>query len=157
VQVAELPARNAQQVAAEANLAAAEAEAEKARLDLADRTVEAAVAGSVERVYFAPGEMVPAGAPVVSIRPAGELTAHFFVDETARATLALGAHVAVLCDGCPGDLTAEITWMASDPQTTPPVIYSREERARLVFLAKARLVDPGTLLPGQPVTIRPTP
>jgi HlyD family secretion protein len=157
VQVAELPARNAQQVAAEANLAAAEAEAEKARLDLADRTVKAAVAGTVEQVYFAPGEMVPAGTPVVSIRPAGALLTHFFVDETARATLALGEEVTVSCDGCPDGLTAEITWMASDPQTTPPVIYSREERSRLVYLAKAQLADPGTLLPGQPVTVRPAP
>lgn len=157
MQVAELPARSAQQVAAEANLAAAEAEAEKARLDLADRTVVAAVAGMVERVYFAPGEMVPAGTPVVSIRPAGELTAHFFVDETARTTLALGQEVAVTCDGCPEGLTAKVTWMASGPQTTPPVIYSREERSRLVYLAKAELTDPGRLLPGQPVTVRPAP
>lgn len=154
VRVAELPARNAQQVAAEANLAAAEADAGRAALDLKERRVMAPVGGTVDRVFYAPGEIVMAGAPFVSILPAGALTARFFVPEVERSALAVGQVVSVDCDSC-APLTATVTHLASAPQTTPPVIYSREERSRLVYLAEARLDSPGTLRPGQPVTVVP--
>lgn len=152
VGVAELPARNAQQVAAEANLTAAEADARRAALDLADRQTLAPAAGVVDRLFYSVGEMAAAGAPVASILPAGALKARFFVPEPDRAALAVGATVAVSCDGCTA-MTARITYLAREPQTTPPVIYSREERGRLVYLVEAELDAPGTLQPGQPVTV----
>lgn len=152
VGVAELPARNAQQVAAEANLTAAEADARRAALDLADRQTLAPAAGVVDRLFYSVGEMAAAGAPVASLLPTGALKARFFVPEPDRAALAVGATVAVSCDGCTA-MTARITYLAREPQTTPPVIYSREERGRLVYLVEAELDAPGTLQPGQPVTV----
>ncbi|KKB85036.1 hypothetical protein VW29_07690 [Devosia limi DSM 17137] len=153
VQVAELPARNAQQVAAEANLTAAIADAEGARINLDDRTVTAPVAGVIDSIFYKVGEMVPAGSPVLSIRPDGQIKARFYVGEAARSQLGIGQAVRVACDGCAADMTARISKLAAEPQTTPPVIYSRDERARLVFLAEAVLDAPGGLLPGQPVTV----
>ena len=152
VDVAELPARNAQQVAAEANLTAAQADASRAALDLRDRQTTAPIAGVVDRLFYSPGEMAAAGTPVVSILPDGALKARFFVPEGDRAGLAVGATVSVGCDGCTG-MSARITYLAAEPQTTPPVIYSREERGRLVYLVEAELDAPGTLQPGQPVTV----
>jgi HlyD family secretion protein len=154
VNVAELPARDAQQVAAEANLAAAEADAGRAVLDLEDRQNRAPVGGTVDRLFYAMGEIATAGAPVVAILPAGALKAEFFVPEADRAALALGQVVHVTCDNC-APMTATVTRLASQPQTTPPVIYSREERGRLVYLVEAQLDMPGTLRPGQPVTVTP--
>ena len=151
--VAELPARTAQQAAAEANLAAARAEAERARLDLEDRTVRAPADGIVERIYYQAGEMAQAGAPVLALRAPAVVEVKFYVGETERSALAVGQAVAVECDGCPAELTARLTYLAAEPQTTPPVIFSREERRRLVFLAEARLEGTG-LLPGQPVSVR---
>ncbi|WP_137151009.1 HlyD family efflux transporter periplasmic adaptor subunit [Devosia sp. FKR38] len=151
VDVAELPARSAQQVAAEANLTAARADAEGAAIVLADRQTTAPVDGVVDRLYFHTGEMA-GSAPVLSILPAGALKARFFVPETARASLAIGQEVQVSCDGCTA-MAARITYLAAEPQTTPPVIYSREERGRLVYLVEATLAAPGTLQPGQPVTV----
>jgi HlyD family secretion protein len=152
LKVAELPARDEQQVGAEANLAAARADAAKARADLADRTVLAPAAGRIERLYFDPGEMAAAGTPVVAILPAGALKVKFYLPEAERQQFALGDQLAVSCDGCPAGLTATVSWFASDPQFTPPVIYSRDERQRLSFLAEARL-DEGGVHPGQPVTL----
>lgn len=152
LKVAELPARTEQQVQAEANLTAAEADAEKANADLADRTITSPAAGRIERVFFDPGEIVAAGTPVVSILPEGALKVKFYVPETARAGFALGDQVAVSCDGCPDGLTARVSYFASDPQFTPPVIYSRDERQRLSYLVEATLED-ATLHPGQPVTV----
>lgn len=157
LKVAELPARDAQQWQAEANLAAAQAEAEKARADLADRTITAPVAGRIERLYFAQGEMAGAGVPVIALLPSDALKVRFYVAEADRATFALGQEVGVTCDGCTGGLTATLSYFASDPQFTPPVIYSRDERMRLTFLAEATLADGAVLLPGQPVTIERAP
>jgi HlyD family secretion protein len=61
--------------------------------------------------------------------------------------------VEVNCDGCAGGLTATISHFASDPQFTPPIIYSRDERSRLVFLTEATLDTQSAVLPGQPVSI----
>jgi len=152
LRVTELPARDAQRQQAEANLAAAEADAEQANWSLADRTVTAPTAGRIERVFYDPGEIVGLGTPVVSIRPDGALKVKFYLPETVRAGFSLGEQVAVSCDGCTDGLTATISHFASDPQFTPPVIYSRDERNRLTFLVEATL-DAADLPPGQPVTV----
>ncbi len=130
----------------------AQADAEKANADLADRTVTSPAAGRIERVFFDAGEIVSAGTPVVSILPEGALKVKFYVPETVRAGFALGDKVVVSCDGCPDGLTATLSYFASDPQFTPPVIYSRDERQRLSFLIEATL-DGASLHPGQPVTV----
>ncbi len=153
LKVAELPARDAQQWQAEANLTAARADAEKAQSELADRTVNSPSAGRVERLYFDPGEMATAGTPVVSLLPANALKVKFYVPEAERPALSMGERMAVSCDSCPAGLEARISFFASDPQFTPPVIYSREERQRLTFLVEATLDAQSPLHPGQPVTL----
>lgn len=153
LRVAELPARDPQRVAAEATLAAAEADADKARNDLADRSVRAATDGRVERLYFSAGEMATAGTPVVALQPDDALKVKFYLAEADRPAFTLGDRLEVSCDGCAEGLVATISHFASDPQFTPPVIYSRDERARLTFLAEATLAEGARLQPGQPVTV----
>ncbi len=156
LKVAELPARDAQRLAAEANVAMARAAVEKAASELADRSVLAPAAGRIERLFFDAGEVAAAGAPVVAILPEGALKVKFYLPEAVRQSFALGDRVAVSCDGCAAGLTASVSYFAADPQFTPPVIYSRDERSRLSFLAEATL-DAGTLHPGQPVTLERLP
>jgi HlyD family secretion protein len=57
------------------------------------------------------------------------------------------------CDGCPNGLTATIDFVSPRAEFTPPVIYSRESRDRLVYLVEAR--PSVRLLPGQPVDVEP--
>lgn len=153
LKVAELPARDAQQIAAEANLAAAKADAARAQADLSDRTIVSPVGGKVERLYFDAGEMVAAGVPVLSLSGEGSLKIKFYLNEADRPDFALGEQVAVSCDGCAVGLTATVSYFASDPQFTPPIIYSRDERNRLVFLTEATLDQQNGILPGQPVNL----
>lgn len=155
LRVAELPARDPQRDAAQASLIAARADAEQARFALADRTIHAPVDGQVDRIYFAAGEIAPAGGPVLALLPEEALKVKFYVPEAERANLSLGQTVAISCDGCAAGLTAEIGSFASEPQFTPPVIYSREERERLTFLVEATLASDAVLHPGQPVTVAP--
>ena len=151
--VAELPAREEQLIAARATLTAARAEADLARSQLADMSVSAPVAGLVDKVYFVAGEVAAAGTPVVSILPPGAFKVLFFLPEADRAGFSVGGRLTLECGGCPEGASATITRMASDPQHTPPMIYSREERARLVFRAEARPEAGLDLLPGQPVSL----
>jgi HlyD family secretion protein len=43
--------------------------------------------------------------------------------------------------------------IATQAEYTPPVIYSLEERNKLVFLIQARPTRPDSLRVGQPVTV----
>jgi HlyD family secretion protein len=153
LEVTELPARDAQLANAEAMLVAAQADAERARSDLSDRTIVAPVDGLVETLFYSAGETAAAGVPVLSIIPVDALEVKFYVGETERVNLKLGDTVSVTCDGCEAPISAILTHLASQPQFTPPVIYSRDERNRMVFLAEATLMDASGLLPGQPVTV----
>ncbi|SNX67709.1 HlyD family secretion protein [Cereibacter ovatus] len=151
--VAGLPARKAERLAAEAALAQARAGAEAARVALRERALSAPLAGRIETRFREPGEVVAAGAPILSLYDPDRLFAVFFVPEAARARLRPGERLSLSCTGCVEGLTATLTELATDPQFTPPVIYSREERARLVFRAKAMVAPGAGLLPGQPVTL----
>lgn len=153
--VAALPGREDQQKAARSDYEAARANAAKATADLADRTITAPVDGRIEQTYYDLGEMASANTPVLSLLPNGALKIEFYVSETDRLKFSLGQKIAVACDGCAPGLTGKVTFLASDPQYTSPIIYSRDQRSQLVFLAEARLDDPGNILPGQPVTVSP--
>ncbi len=153
LKVQQLPARDAQQIAAEANVAAAKADAATARAALETRTVTAPADGRVERLYYKAGEVVAVGAPVAALSGAGTMKVLFYVSEADRQQFTLGQQVAVSCDGCAAGLTASISRFASDPQFTPPIIYSRDERSRLSFLTEAVMNQQNAVLPGQPVSI----
>jgi HlyD family secretion protein len=155
VSAATLAGRDAAIAAAEANVAAAEATREEARRRLAKRVVVAPADAPVEDVYFRLGETVSAGQAVLALLPDENRKVRFYVPETARAALALGDRVRIACDACAPDLVGTVTFLASEAEFTPPVIYSRDERAKLVFKVEARL-GPATRLPlGLPVDVRP--
>jgi len=151
--VAELPARGAQQLAAEAALDAARAEVDRAEAVLAERHVRATIEGVVERVYFSQGEVAGAGVPIVAILPPEALKVLFFVPEPERMDFALGNSLRIGCDGCSSGVTARLSRLAASPQYTPPIIYSSEERTRLVYRAEAVLAPGSGLMAGQPVTV----
>jgi HlyD family secretion protein len=141
--------------AATAAVEAAVAALARAEWQLAQTAVAAPEAGLVTNTFHEPGEWVAAGVPVVELLPPAKLKVRFFVPEPELAAIRLGAAVEVDCDGCP-EMTAEITYIAPEAEFTPPVIYSQETRAKLVFLVEAhpREGAPAMLHPGQPVTIR---
>jgi HlyD family secretion protein len=138
---------------AEAALRTAQARLNTSQTRLARRKVFSPVAGTVEQVYYRGGELVPAGKPIVAILPPGNLKLRFFVNEAMLPKLRIGDPVNVSCDGCDADITAKISFIARASEFTPPVIYSTEERSKLVFLIEARTATPERLRVGQPVTV----
>jgi HlyD family secretion protein len=137
-----------------AAVAAARAAYEEVTARLEKRTVAAPRGGTIEEVYFRVGEVVNSGQPVVAILPPGNLKVRFYVPEPLRAALRIGEQVSVACDGCPSGLSASVSFIAREAEYTPPVIFSREERGKLVYLVEARpLGDASRLTAGQPVTV----
>lgn len=153
---ARLPARPDQIAAAEAQAAAARAAVAQAEWRLSQRHINSPADALVDDVVRKPGEWAPASGVVVSLLPPDAVKLVLFVPETRRAGLAPGSTLSVSCDGCKPGLTARISRIASDAEYTPPVIYSRETRAKLVYRVEAQLTpDPAALHPGQPVTASP--
>jgi HlyD family secretion protein len=131
----------------------AEARLNSAKTRLGRRKVASPATGTIQQIYFRPGEMVPAGRPVVALLPPGNVKIRFFVAEALLPTISLGDTVTVRCDGCAPDLAARVSFISRTAEYTPPVIYSLEERAKLVFLIEARPQHPESLRVGQPVSV----
>jgi HlyD family secretion protein len=138
---------------AQAELRTAEARLGSAQTRLDRRSMTSPVTGTVQQVYFRPGEMVPAGRPIVTLLPPGNLKIRFFVPQSVLPQVAYGQRVTVACDGCGPDLGAKVSFISKTAEFTPPVIYSLEERAKLVFLVEALPEQPEKFRVGQPVDV----
>jgi HlyD family secretion protein len=146
----------------DAELKAAQGEVEQARAAVAQaawkveqKSVAAPVAGLAQDTYFVEGEWVPAGKPVVSLLPPGNVKARFYVPEGVLGSIAPGREITISCDGCPSTVDAKVSYVSSQAEYTPPVLYSKESRSKLMFLVEARLdaADGVKLRPGQPVDV----
>jgi HlyD family secretion protein len=87
--------------------------------------------------------------------PPANVKVRFFVPETVAGTLKPGRALSLRCDGCESAVTAQVSYISPEPEYTPPVIYSNETRAKLVFLVEARpsVQNAPKLRPGQPVAV----
>ena len=110
----------------------------------------------VQDTFFVEGEWVPAGRPVASLLPPGNVKARFYLPESALGALRIGQTVEISCDGCGAPIRATLSYVSAQAEYAPPVLYSKESRAKLVFLAEARPAPASAsgLRPGQPVDVR---
>jgi len=122
---------------------------------LRQKTVAATVDGTVTDTLFVRGEWVPAGAPVVSMLPPANVKVRFFVPEPRLGAVKVGQKVSLACDGCASPVAGQVTYIAPQAEFTPPVIYSKDSRAKLVFLVEAKpaAADAAKLHPGQPIDV----
>jgi HlyD family secretion protein len=141
---------------AEADLEAAGAKILQKSWQVAKKSVATPANGQVIETYFLPGEWVPAGQPVLSFLPDERRRIRFFVPETQLARIRLGQLVEADCDGCRSPVRAKVAFIAAQAEYTPPVIYSRETRAKLVFRVEAIPPPSETrrLHPGLPMDVR---
>ena len=138
---------------AEAALRQAKANLDWSKTRLERRTANSPVDGTIQQIYFRPGETVAPGRPVLSTLPPENLKIRFFAPETLVSRIKYGESVAVSCDACATGLTAKVTFISGSAEYTPPVIYSLEERAKLVYLIEAHPDAPDKFRVGQPVTV----
>jgi HlyD family secretion protein len=146
--------RAAELEGAETEVGAARAALAQAEWRLGQKSAVAPAAGTVQDTFFVEGEWVPAGRPVASILPPGNVKARFYVPEAALGALKVGQAVEISCDGCGTPVRAKLSYVSTQAEYAPPLLYSKESRAKLVFLAEARPEGVVSLRPGQPVDVK---
>ena len=150
-------ARRAQVTATRAQAVQAEGGEREAQVRINQLSPTAPSDARVDEVFFQQGEWVSANQPVVALLPDAKVKLRFYVPQADVARYRTGQTVRFSCDGCASGLTARISYVSPRPEFTPPVIFSRETRDRLVFLVEARPVRPAQLTPGLPVDVVPLP
>jgi HlyD family secretion protein len=149
------------QARAQRDTDAALAESQQAALDKAQWSFDqkqqfAPTNAFVQDTLYRQGEWVAAGNPVVVLLPPENLKVRFFVPETALAQIKTGRSVEVSFDGASKIYSATVNYISTQAEFTPPVIYNRENRAKLVYMIEAKFspADASDLRPGQPVDVK---
>lgn len=151
-----LPSRQDQILAQQARVDAAREALEQRQIDLNKRTLVAAAPAVVYDVISHPGEVITPGQPVLSLLPQDALKIRFFVPARRLNSVAVGQKVSLLPDGLSAPLAAEVNFISPKAEYAPPVIYSRQQRERLMFMVEAvPLVPSPALKPGLPVEVKP--
>lgn len=141
--------------AAEAAVQSQRAALDKARWSFDQKEQFAPTNAYVQDTLYRNGEWVAAGNPVVELLPPANLKVRFFVPETALARIKTGQMVSVTFDGEKRPLSAAVNYISTQAEFTPPVLYNRENRAKLVYMIEAKFAaaDALDLRPGQPVDV----
>jgi HlyD family secretion protein len=143
--------------ASAANVAALEAELKKAKWMTQQKIVSATASGLVFDIYYHPGELVPNGRAVVSLLDPLAIKIIFYCPEPLLSRIKLNQWIQAFCDNCQDPIKGKITFISPQAEYTPPIIYSNEERQKLVYRVEAQPLLKDMLLKlhsGQPVTVK---
>jgi HlyD family secretion protein len=153
---ARLGSRSDQIAATEAGARALEATLTRSDWDLAQKRLSAPQAGLVFDTLYRKGEWIAAGKPAVVLLPPQNIKVRTFVPQPLLAMIHPGDRARVTVDGTAAPVAGTVRFISPQAEYTPPVIYSRENRQKLVYLVELDF-DPATarqLHPGQPVDVR---
>ncbi len=141
--------------AAQAAVASQTAALDKAKWSFDQKQQFAPTNAFVQDTLYRQGEWVAAGNPVVMLLPPANIKVRFFVPEMLLAQIKTGQSVEVSFDGAAKKYSATVNYISTQNEFTPPVIYNRENRAKLVFMIEAKFspADAADLRPGQPVDV----
>jgi HlyD family secretion protein len=157
LETAKLGGRADAVASARAQAASARATVDRAEWHAAQMAQAAPRGGLVFDTLYREGEYVAAGRPVVALLPPEFLKARFFVPEAALASVKPGGRVRVSASGPGAPWEARVSYVSPTPEYTPPVLYNRENRTKLVFMVEAVFAGDvaRSLHPGQPVDVSP--
>ncbi len=153
LEIIQLPARSDVIDAAMREVEARKSAIVRAQTELRDRSIVAPAAGRIEIVYRRVGEIAGPNQPVLALLPPDQKRIRFFVPEPILAQIEHGGRVSLSCDNCEAGLGGEIVFVSDQAEFTPPVIFSENDRAKLVYLVEALPDDPEKFLNGQPVDV----
>ena len=150
-----MPARTDEIRAAEADARAAREVLAQSDWRLAQRAVAAPAAGLVHDTYYVVGDWVPRAARWRACCRRATSRCASTSPRPLLGRLKRGQTVNSRCDGCAAPVAATIAFIADRAEFTPPVLYSKENRAKLVYLVEAKPApaDAAKLHPGQPVDV----
>jgi membrane fusion protein YbhG len=144
-------------------------EAARAQLDQAragERALDAMLATMVVKAPFdgvvtvrhrEPGEIVPAGSPVLTVLNRDDRWVRIYVPENRLGAVRIGLAATIASDTYPGkSYPGTVSFISSEAEFTPKTVQTTEERVKLVYAVKVRVTgDPGhDLKPGMPADVR---
>ena len=155
IETAKLGGREDAVRAAQAAVASQTAALDKAKWSFDQKQQFSPTNALVHDTLYRQGEWVAAGTPVVVLLPPANLKVRFFVPETLLAKIKIGQTVQVSFDGAAKNYSATVNYISTQAEFTPPVLYNRENRAKLVYMIEAKFspADSADLRPGQPVDV----
>lgn len=141
--------------AAEAQLAGAKAERDRAKTNLADTTLQAPDAGTILTRAAEPGAIVQSGATIFTLTIDRPIRVRAYVAEPDLGLIAPGMTVLVSTDGNSKVYRGVIGFISPTAEFTPRTVQTEQLRADLVYRLRINVTDPDDRLrQGQPVTVR---
>jgi len=136
-------------------VSAAAAAVKQAEWALLQKSIRAPVDAEVFDTLYQLGEFVAISSPVLVLLPPDKIKIIFYVPEAVFHQIKIGNLIAVSCDGCKKDYLAKINFISPSAEYTPPVIFSKDSRDKLVFRIEAKpdIKEAIELHPGQPVDV----
>ena len=156
LETAKLGAREDAVHAAQAVVESQQAALDKAKWSFDQKQQFAPTNAFVQDTLYRQGEWIAAGNPIVVLLPPENLKVRFFVPQEILPKIKTGQTVNVSFDGAAHLYSATISYISTQVEFTPPVIYNRENRAKLVFMIEAKFspADAVDVRPGQPVDVK---
>lgn len=131
-----------------------EAEAALAQADtrLGYATLTAPLSGLVLAKHAEPGELLAAGAPIVTIGNIADTWLRAYIPETELGRVKVGQPVLIKVDTYPGkSFRGTVSFISPEAEFTPKNVQTEKERVKLVYRIKVTVPNPQMeLKPGMP-------
>ena len=136
-----------------------------AQTDAMLRAADAALANAVVVAPFAgvvtvrdrePGEVVGAGAPVLTVTNLGDRWVRLYIRENVVGAVHVGQQATITSDTYPNKTyTGTVSFISSEAEFTPRNVQTAEERVKLVYAVKVRITGDVAveLKPGMPADV----
>jgi len=142
--------------AEEANVIGSAALVKASQWAVEQKTIYSPVDARVFDNSYEVGEFVEPGQPVYVLLPRNAIKVIFFVPEQYLSLMHIGKNISFSCDSCSQKYITAISFISPNAEYTPPVIFSKDSRDKLVYrieaLIKPEVSDKFNV--GQPVDVQ---
>jgi len=124
---------------------------------IADAHIVNPIKGTVLTKYAEPDEITTFGKPIYKIADLSTLDLRVYLGGTQLPYIKIGQKVDVQYDkdeNTNNSIQGIVTWISETAEFTPKTIQTKEERVNLVYAAKVRVKNDGSLKIGMPGEIR---
>ncbi len=137
---AAVKATSAQRDQALSAIRKAQAEVERIQSILQDLVLVSPRTGRVQYLLLHSGEMVAAGAPVLTVLDLTDVYMTIFLPAADVAKLEVGSEARIVLDAAPQYvIPATVSFVAADAQFTPKTVETKDEREKLMFRVKLKI------------------
>jgi HlyD family secretion protein len=149
----QISASEVQKEAIRAELGTLESQVKQVEESISKCYIISPLSGTVLVKFAEAGEITAMGKPVCKIANLDELVLKVYISGDQLQYLKLGQTVEVLIDkdkSGVSTLSGTVSWISSKAEFTPKTIQTRKERVNLVYAAKVRVANDGSLKIGMP-------